>query len=294
MKYTERVFDFNNIFENKLLELDVGNIYQVAELSVIRGGQITQHMQRCDEITYVVSGSAEIISNDNKSEIRQGQIHYIKNGCTHQIQAAPDKNFRYVCIGFFPNLNNSSVKAFYEKCGNRDFFIADDNGMVKNIAEFLIREFYNYDEHSNRMIDQYISQMLTALTRILSGNDYVYNINHGKESGNYTMYKMLKYIDREYMQIQSVREIASQLSYSECYLSHLFKEKMGITIKEYINKKKIMYAAELLVTSNSTIEQLSEQFGFSRPFTFRRAFKQYIGMTPSEYRNTPPQVCDKA
>ncbi len=127
--------------------------------------------------------------------------------------------------------------------------------------------------------------MLTALTRILSGNDYVYNINHGKESGNYTMYRMLKYIDREYMQIQSVRDIASQLSYSEYYLSHLFKEKMGITIKEYINKKKIMYAAELLVTSNSTVEQLSEQFGFSRSFTFRRAFKQYIGMTPSEYRN---------
>ncbi len=159
MKYSERVFEFNNIFEKELLELDVGNIYQVAELSVIRGGQITQHMQRCDEITYVVSGNAEIISNDNKSEISQGQIHYIKNGCTHQIQAAPDNNFRYVCIGFFPNLKNSSVKSFYEKCDGRDSFIADDNGVVKNIAEFLIREFYNYDEHSNRMIDQYIADV---------------------------------------------------------------------------------------------------------------------------------------
>lgn len=284
MDFADRLFAFENIFQNGQMKIDIGEIYQASELSVIRGGEIVLHSQQCDEITYAISGSADFVSGDERLTVKAGQIHFIKQGCLHKIEASQNENFRYICIGYIPNMNNSAVSAFYDAIMSKEYFVINDNGMVKNHAEYTIREFYNYDNHSDEMINYYLSQIFITLARILSDKNYVYNINHSKKSGNYAMYKMLRYIDREYLQITNVGDISEALSYSEYYLSHLFKEKMGLTIKEYIMKKKIAYATELLRTSELTVEKISEQLKFSCTYTFRRAFKQYTGMTPKEYK----------
>ncbi len=284
MDYSNRIFDFENIYGNELLDLTVGGIYQVAELSVIRNGEIARHTQRYDEITYAVSGSAKIVSGENEFDVKAGQIHFIRSGYLHEIRVSDEENFRYVCIALIPNMNNPSVRALYDECSGEESFVIDDNGTVKTLAEFLIREFYNYDNHSNMMIDQYISQILTTMGRIISDKEYVYNVKHNIKTKNYAMYRMIRYIDREYIRIRSVKDISLHLSYSEYYLSHLFKEKMGVTIKEYLNKKKISYAAHMLQSSELTVEQIAEQLGFSCAYSFRRTFKKYAGVTPSEYK----------
>lgn len=287
MDFTDRLFAFENMFHSGQMKIGIGEIYQVSELSVIRGGEISLHSQPCDEITYAISGSADFISGDERLKVKAGQIHFIKQGFLHKIEASQDENFRYICIGYIPNPENSAVKAFHNERKSKEYFVINDNGIVKNLSELVIREFYNYDDFSSEMINYYISQMLITLTRFLSDKNYVYDINHSKKSGNYAMYRMLRYIDREYMQIESVKEISTALSYSEYYLSHLFREKMGVTIKEYITKKKILYATELLRTSELTVEQIAEQLKFSCAYTFRRAFKKYTGCTPCEYRKLP-------
>lgn len=284
MEYSDRLFSFDNVFENGQMKIDIGEVIQVSELSVIRDGEISTHTQKCDEITYAISGSANITSGNETLEIKAGQIHFIKNGQTHTIEASRNENFRYICIGYVPDLNNETVKSLYDLCTDTPYFFVTDNGTVKALSEFLIREFYNYDEYSDEMINHYISQILTTIIRIRSDKDYVYNRNHSKKSGNHAMYKMLRYIDREYMHITSVKQIAQDLSYSEYYLSHLFHDKMGITLKEYLTKKKIGYAAELIRDGGLTVEQIADRLNFSCPRTFRRAFKQYTGMTPKEYK----------
>lgn len=286
MDYSDRIFDFDNTFGTELLSLDIGGIFQVSELSIIPGGGISPHLQHCDEITYVVSGSAKVISDGQGADIKTGQIHFIKQGSTHEIQVSAEENFRYICIGYVPNPENNSVKAFYDGYESCKYFIVNDNGMIKNLSEYLIREFYDYDNSSNIMIGQYISQILVVLSRILSGREYWFTGNYSKKPGYYTIYEVLRYIDREYIQIKKIKDISSFLCYSEYYISHLFKEKMGITIKEYINKKKIAYAAQMLQNSDITVEKLVEHLGFSCSYSFRRTFKQYMGMTPTEYKAT--------
>ncbi len=286
MEYNDRLFAFENMFGKGQLKIGIGEIFQASELSVIRGGEIRLHTQKCDEITYAISGSAEFTSGNNKHQVKAGQIHFIKSGLTHRIEASPEENFRYICIGFLPDMSAKASLAFYDAVGDSDYIVANDNGSIKVLSEFLIREFYNQDDHSAEMINSYISQIFVNIARILSTQEDVYTRNHSKKSGNYAMYKMLRYVDREYLQITSVSEISKALSYSEYYLSHLFKEKMGVTLKEYLTKKKIAYAAELLRTSDITVEQITDHLNFSCPRTFRRAFKQHTGMTPTEYKTS--------
>ena len=284
MKYTDKLFAYDNLFPTEQLKIDVGEIFQVSELSLMPGGEISLHHQQCDEITFVISGSAQFYSDDICDTVTANQLHFIRKGFTHRIVASSNENFRFVCIGLNPNRQNAAIKALYDALSSQPYMITNDNGTVKNLSEFLIREFYNQDEYSKDMINQYISQILITMTRILYNKTYDYRKNSTERTANFAMYKLLRFIDREYLQISSIKSIAKTLSYSEYYLSHLFKEKMGMTIKEYLTKKKIAYATELLRNTELTIEEISDQLQFSSAHAFRRSFKQYTLVTPSEYK----------
>ncbi|MBE7032831.1 MAG: helix-turn-helix domain-containing protein [Ruminococcaceae bacterium] len=57
-------------------------------------------------------------------------------------------------------------------------------------------------------------------------------------------------------------------------------------MKEYLTKKKISYATELIRTSELTVEQIATILGFSCAYSFRRSFKECTGLTPSEYKKS--------
>ena len=59
-----------------------------------------------------------------------------------------------------------------------------------------------------------------------------------------------------------------------------------MSIKEYVIKKKLQAAAQMLKTTNLSIVELSEYLNFSSPHTFSQAFKKYYLMSPSEYKKT--------
>ena len=264
----------------------MGRVFQVSELSVIRGGEIARHNQVCDEMTYVISGSGKFYCDENCKEVRAGQIHFIRRGNNHRIIVSNEENLRYICIGIQYDEKLESVKGLYKAIGDKKDIVFDDTGTIKGLSEYLIREFYSHDDKTDDMINSYIYQITVTLARIISGDVITYGNNKGEKSASYAMYLALRFLDREYLQIKSVGEIAEKLSYSEYYLSHLFKNKMGITIKEYLTNKKLSYAVELLTTTDMPIEKISESLGFSSAHSFRRMFKKYTGLSPSEYRES--------
>jgi len=278
------LFSFENMFHDFELHLDVGDLFQVAEVSLEKGSEFFEHKQLCDEITYAVSGEARIYSDNDCELLSAGQIHYIRKGVSHRIVVEPENNFRYVCVGFLPNTENADVAAFIRSSGEKNHFVISDNGYVKRLSELMVREFYNCDEQTADMVDRFIAQILIVMTRILNNKSESFYSRESKKSASHALYKVLRYMDSEYLQIESISQIAESLSYSEYYLSHLFREKMGITMKEYLNRKKIAHAIELLEQCDLTIEQISDHLKFASPRVFRRVFKQYAGCAPSQYR----------
>lgn len=277
-----KLYSFESLFVDNLLKLPVGDIYQIAELSIVRDGEIPEHTQGCDEITYAISGKAKIYSGDECVSISGGQLHYIKKGRPHKIIAEPDSNFRYICVGFVPNDKNDMLKAYIEEMKNKDSCVISDDGNIRILCELLINETYKKDSQSNNMINLCLMQILIQIYR-LSSNEKK-SLSVGESGSSFTIYHILRYIDREYLNIASVKDISAKMSYSEYYISHLFKEKIGISIKEYITEKKMKNAALLLTTSNLTIGEISEHLNFSTEHTFRQAFKKYHGVSSREYR----------
>ena len=284
MENNGKFFHYDNTFFHRNFEIPMGRVFQVSELSVIRGGEIVKHHQVCDEMTYVVSGKGFFYCNGECKEVGPGQIHFIRRGNNHYIEVSEEENLRYICIGIRYDEKLKPVRNLYEALGNRNDVVLNDTGTIKGLSEFLIREFYFHDDQSDEMINSYICQITVTLSRIISGNIIAYEGNKGEKSSSYSMYCLLRYLDREYLQIKNVSEIAEKLSYSEYYLSHLFKRKMGITIKEYLTNKKISYAMQILKTSEMSVEKISDSLGFSSAHSFRRMFKKHTGLSPSDYK----------
>ena len=80
--------------------------------------------------------------------------------------------------------------------------------------------------------------------------------------------------------------IASIFHYNEKYLGRLFKKETGLSIKEYVNRQRLLQAKQLLECTNNTILDISSRTGFNNVTYFNRLFRKEFGMTPTEYRSS--------
>lgn len=94
----------------------------------------------------------------------------------------------------------------------------------------------------------------------------------------------LNYINQHINEEISITQISERCYISKYHLCRLFKEKMGITIMEYILQTRIMMSKELLRKENLSITQISTKCGFSSSSYFSRVFKEKVGVSPMKYK----------
>lgn len=99
------------------------------------------------------------------------------------------------------------------------------------------------------------------------------------------MNKALQYIAENLEKNLSLPVIAAQANMSPYHFHRVFKQLKGITPRRYITEKRIEKAAVLIEgTHNLFLNEIAELCGFSTQTIFLKAFKDYYGITPHEYR----------
>lgn len=86
--------------------------------------------------------------------------------------------------------------------------------------------------------------------------------------------------------LPSVAYCAEALHLSPNYFGDLIKKETGKSAQEYIQSKVIDIAKEKIFNINKSISEVAYDLGFKYPQHFTRFFKQHLGFTPNEYRNT--------
>ena len=92
------------------------------------------------------------------------------------------------------------------------------------------------------------------------------------------------YVDHAMYEKISVQSIAERLEVSANHLSSVFVKSEGITLTEYIHRKRLDRSRELLRFSTMSITDISEMLMFSSQSHYCRLFKLAFQQTPSEYR----------
>lgn len=91
-------------------------------------------------------------------------------------------------------------------------------------------------------------------------------------------------IHTQYQTPLTLESIAQTLHFTPNYIGNLFKSYKKISVNRYLMKVRLDKAERLLLDSNSSINDISEQCGFSSITYFHTTFKKEKGITPSEFR----------
>lgn len=82
----------------------------------------------------------------------------------------------------------------------------------------------------------------------------------------------------------SLTAFAMVMQYSSGHTGNLIKKATGLYFKEYLQKERIRRAAELLQSSQMTVDEIIESVGYENKSYFRNKFKEIYGMNPLQYR----------
>ena len=106
-----------------------------------------------------------------------------------------------------------------------------------------------------------------------------------RQRGLLEVEKTKTYIDEHLSEDISMADLAKNAYLSPNYLGKIFMEKVGMSISEYINMRRIERACELIRQGNAKIYEIAEMVGIRDPNYFSALFKKIQGLSPSEYKS---------
>lgn len=85
----------------------------------------------------------------------------------------------------------------------------------------------------------------------------------------------------------SITIIAKELNMSRSQCTKLFTKVYGMSPQQYVSMKKLMWAKEMLITSNLPVSEIADRLGFQSASHFSRQFRRWTGYSPTSFKPKP-------
>lgn len=99
-----------------------------------------------------------------------------------------------------------------------------------------------------------------------------------------TMLPLLKMVRKDPAKYWPVPEAANIVGYSGHHFSRVFKQYSGMRFQAFVERCRTSYAIELLITTKMSVDAVATKAGFGAPQALRDAFKEILGIMPSDLR----------
>lgn len=292
-------FHFDNLYFSSPRQYERISLYQIGDLSCQPGFELGDHQQLCYEISYIVSGKGWFCTNNKEYEVSEGDIFIGKPDEIHSGKADSIDPFRYFYLGFkfIHGSDGENPYLHIEK-----LLLGLNNPVMKDKLDIQVpflnalKEFNNITQYSHIMIKTYIEQIIILMYRnFFSEWSNSYNLSQESKGSKHIVYTAISYIDNNILKIKDLREVSEMIGYSYSYLSHLFSEETGLTLRDYYGRKKLHQSIELLKSGEYSITKIAEMLHYESIHSFSKAFKKSVGISPKEYlrmnsENIPIQV----
>lgn len=251
------------------------------------GSDFNSHIHKCHELIHVIKGQFLYTIEGKEYKLSDGDLIITKPEEFHSFsfpkECEYEREFLHIYPGFLDRFPEAAEILNSRKSGNLNLIPAEK---VKK---------YNIDKIFNE-IEKYCASPLpeTDLMVLLCAVQIILKLNHiwiedTPEYKNLLTDKktdeMCNFIDWHHTEDINAASVAEAMFMSHSYASRLFKEKTGMTIKAYLNLRRVTTAKNLIMEGHKATNVFA-RCGFSDYSTFYRAFVKYVGMTPEEFKNS--------
>ena len=226
-------------------------------------------------IHFVLSGKGTLYLNNKSYEVKAHQIFLIPDNIRTKYQADKDDPWEYIWF----HIGGPKIPLILKEAG-----LTPSNPVYTPTAR-------------SKEIEALAKDMLTHYSRqyYCIGNlykicDYIVEYSELKsepalENSLRYVKNVISYIQLKYSEPIKTEDIAFSLGLNRSYLTRLFKEATGYSLKEYLLTYRMKVAAKQLSQSSLSISDIALGVGYSDTFTFSKAFKNHFGLSPSAYRD---------
>ena len=267
------------------MEFDFGMIEKESHKNCVsirfcREGRIEQEIGR--EFFYLMPGDCSIVLQDKGSK-------------TFQL---PLKHYHGIHIGIDFDVSANFLFAFLEKSGIVPLDVVKNLSGGNSYAIFRsiewIKKFFSefYQEDSVQCLEYLRIKLPEFFYRMkyMESDNYSYD----KTLVPYTQVELVKhvadYISQNINEKITIQKLTLEFGVSVTHLQNAFRSVYGMPVISFIRMQKMQSAAQVLIHTTHTIEEIAEEFGYENESKFSAAFKKIMGDSPSVYRREHSKI----
>ncbi|KQL35272.1 helix-turn-helix transcriptional regulator [Psychrobacillus sp. FJAT-21963] len=185
--------------------------------------------------------------------------------------------------------NISSIDTYYQPDSLRIHLTSILAQVRRFILKYQMEKKIDLEQKYNRLFDIILNHpvLYTIIQEfVLFCQDVMNQAVLQKEKGQFDYVNAaLDYIDVYYTDNKlNLETMAEFLGISASYLSMLFSKTKGITFKQYVNKKRLSHASQLLLETNLSVSEIASTTGFNDANYFSKVYKLKYECSPLSYR----------
>ena len=96
---------------------------------------------------------------------------------------------------------------------------------------------------------------------------------------------VIQYIEEHYQETLTLEKVAEAVNLNPVYLSNIFRKETNEKFVDYVHKRKIEAAKQMLCSEDTSVVNIAETLGYFDSKYFSKIFRKYVGIKPTDYRN---------
>lgn len=234
------------------------------------------------EVLLVDEGSARFLIGENAYDIQAGDLLVFNSGVVHD--ELSDSPFGSWCIAVgglrLPGLRENALIADNEspvhRAGQES---ADLRALYDMIFRYLSTDRPDCEAFCHRL-------MLALLDRALTITGSTSLRAPANPEPSSLGRQVQEYIDQHFREPLTLQDLGDALHASPYYLSHVFKEESGYSPMQYLTRRRIGEAQNLLLETDMPISHIAELVGYDTQNYFNLQFSKHVGMPPRKFRQS--------
>lgn len=185
------------------------------------------------------------------------------------------------------NFDNEIFYMFFVQSCSRVVTFKRGHAIYENLNYYMTEAYEEYmskDVCYLMLVRANIYLLLSSILRYysISRNEFDRMIYHNV----LRLRPVVEYITEHYAEKTYIETLSDMVALSPDYFTKMFKDSIGKTPIDYINGVKVNHSLRLLTMTDTPVNEIAEQVGFSGPNYFHKIFKAYMNTSPLAYRKS--------
>lgn len=254
-----------------------------------------EHKHEFFEFIYILKGSATHYINGTEYTVKHGDLLFIDQNQTHSYLDSPGTEFVNILIvpefigrelintesliTLFRHATFEEFDGFDSFYSQRVHFSGEERDETDTVVKLILREYNEKNVGYKSVIQGGIRIIFSMMLRALQKKESC----HVSEE-NPLIEEIKSYIDENFNKKITLSEIAEKCFYNPIYFGNMLKKHFGKSFSTYVKEKRIAKAAELLQTSERSVDEVMALAGYNDKKLFYAHFKEIYGHTPGAMR----------